>query len=180
MFGGERTCSSTDTHDEDTSTASGVAAEVGGSDGEDAGVHGSHEEEDDDDAGNTGCAPGIRDVGRESDADRGVYHEDKVGFQEVGDTSGDEAADGENDETVRQQLSGLFRSVRSRLGGVVDEESGNGNLGTDVGKLGDKSEDHVEFLVDGLLLDDVAILIQRKAELFRVAGDDGTSASSGF
>ena len=39
---------SADTHDKDTSTAAGVPAKVGSTKGEDGRIHGSHEEEDDD------------------------------------------------------------------------------------------------------------------------------------
>ena len=159
---------STDTHDEDTSTAAGVPAKVGGTQGEDRGIHGSHEEEDDDDACNAGGSVCARagDKGRQSDAASGVDHEDEVGLEEVRHTSRDEATDGEDDEAVGEQAGAFFRGVRRGFGGVVDEEGRNGDLGADVAELRDESEHHVVLLEEGLLLDDVSVLVDGNAELF--------------
>lgn len=165
-------CPAANAHDEDASTAAGVAAEVGGTDGEDAGVHGCHEEEDDDDACNTGGAMGIGNVCGEGNADGGVDHEDEVRLEEVGDTCSDEAADGEGDEAVGEQAGTFFGGKGGSFGRVVDEEGSDGDLGTDVGELCNETTHHVVLLPQGLLLDDVTILVNRKAKLLRVTGDD--------
>lgn len=88
------------THDEDTGTAAGVAAEVGGTQGEDGGVHGGLEEEDDDEDGDGGGAVAGADVGVEGDGDAGVHDHDEVGREDGGQARRDEAADGEGDERV--------------------------------------------------------------------------------
>jgi len=58
-----------DTHDQDTSTTSGVLAEVGSSEGENCRVHRSHEEENDDQHGDAGDATCRGDVGSQGDGD---------------------------------------------------------------------------------------------------------------
>jgi hypothetical protein len=95
--------SSRHAHDEDTGTAAGVSAKVGSSKREDAGVHGCHEEEYDDDAGDTGGPVTVRDICGESDADDAVDHQHEIAFEKHGDTSSNKAADGEDQEAVRQQ-----------------------------------------------------------------------------
>lgn len=159
---------STDTHDEDTSTAAGVPAEVGSTQGEDGRIHGGHKEEDDDDAGNTRssmCA-GARDESCQSNAASGVNHENEVRLQDVSHTSSDETTDSEDDKTVGEKAGTFFRRVRSSFSGVVDEEGGDGDLSTDIAELSDETEHHVVLLKEGLLLDDVAILVQGHTKLF--------------
>lgn len=136
-----------DAHDEDAGTAAGVAAEVGGAKGEEGGVHGRLEEEDDDEDGDGGRAGAGADVGVQRDGAAAVDDHDKVGREDGGQAGGDEAADGEGDEGVRQHVGGLRRGVGGVLSGIVDEEGGNGDLRADVAELGDEGEDHVVLLV---------------------------------
>ena len=166
---------SADTHDKDTSTAAGVPAKVGSTKGEDGRIHGSHEEEDDDDASNARSSVRAlaRDESRQSNAASGVDHEDEVRLQDVSHTSSDEATDSEDDKTVGEQAGAFFRRVRSGFSGIVDEKGCDGDLSADIAELSGETEHHVVLLEERFLLDDVAILIQGHAELFRVSCSDG-------
>lgn len=132
-----------DSHDHDTGAALGVAAEVGGAQGEEGRVHGRHEEEDGDEhADRRGAAAGGH-VGRHGDGDGRVDDHDEVGLEDGREARGDEAADRESDEAVRQHLRALRGGEVGVLGGVVDEEGGDGDLRPDVAELRGDGGDQV-------------------------------------
>ncbi len=83
----------------------------------------------------------------QADAQGGIDHEDEVGAKDGSQGGRDEAADGEGDECVRQEVAGLGRGEARVLGRVVDEEARDGHLSADVAELGDEGEDHVVLLV---------------------------------
>ena len=92
--------SSRDTHDQDTSTAASVAAEIRGPESEDGRVHGSLEKEDDDQDGDSRFAMSSADISVESDGKRSVDHKEEVGLENDCKGDGDETADGEGDQGI--------------------------------------------------------------------------------
>lgn len=112
-----------DTHDEDTSATTGVAAQVGGSESEERGVHGGLKEEDGDQDTDGGVAGRGADDGVHGDGDDGVDHEEEVGLEDGCESRGDEAADGEGDERVGEHVRRLSGAESCVFGGVVDEEA---------------------------------------------------------
>lgn len=130
-------------HDHDTRPALGVPAEVGGPEGEEGRVHGRHEEEDGDEHADRRGAAADRDVGRHGDGDGRVDDHDEVGLEDGGQPRGDEATNSEGDEAVRQHLRALGGGEVGVLGGVVDEEGGDGDLGPDVAELRGDGADEV-------------------------------------
>lgn len=133
------------THDQDTSTASGVLAQVGRAEGKDGGVHGGLEEEDDDEDGDGGDAVAGADVGVEGDGAAGVDDEQEVALEHGRERGGDEATDGEGDQCIRQHAGGGRGGEGGVLGCVVDEEGGDGDLGTDL--MSDVSFDSLHSVV---------------------------------
>jgi hypothetical protein len=71
-----------DTHDEDTGTAAGVGTEVGSSECEEGRVHGSHEEEDNNEHGNTCNTVDRADGGDAANGADGVDDEEEVGLED--------------------------------------------------------------------------------------------------
>lgn len=140
-----------DTHDKDTGTAAGVDTEVGSSHGEDSRIHWGHEEVDGHDGTDGTLALAGTDVGVKSNAGNGVEDHDEAGAQDGGKTSGDEATDGEGDQSVGEEVGSLRLSPASVVDSVVDEESTNGNLGTNVAELSKETEEHVVLLPDAAL-----------------------------
>lgn len=124
-----------DTHDHDTGTATSVRAKVGSSEGEESRVHGSHEEEDNDEDTDTSNTADGADGSSAGNGEGGVDHEEEVGLEDRGETSGDETTDGESDQSVRQHLRALRVADSSRLVRIVDEESSAGNLQKKVSKV---------------------------------------------
>ena len=110
-----------DTHDHDTGTATSVRAKVGSSEGEEGRVHGSHEEEDNDENTDTGNTADGADGSSAGNGEGGVDHEEEVGLEDRGETSGDETTDGESDQSVGQHLRALRVANSSRLVRVVHE-----------------------------------------------------------
>lgn len=163
-----------DTHDQDAGTTACVAAKIGGTEGEDGGVHWCLEKEDADQDGNGVLAVTGAEVGVDDDGADGVDCKQEVGLKDGRQACGNETADGEDDQTVRQVVGGLGRGQRCILGGVVDEEGRDGNLSTDVAELGDETEDHVVLLVQRTAADNVAILVN--TELQGSLGHDRTRA----
>lgn len=146
-------------HDEDTGTTASVDTKVGSSHGEDGGVHGGHEEVDGHDGTNGTLALAGADVSVKSDGGNGVKDHDEAGRQNSGETGGDEATDGEGDQSVGEEVGSLSLSPASVVDSVVDEESTDGNLGTDVAELGDETADHVGLLPDATLTNGAALKI---------------------
>jgi hypothetical protein len=133
-----------------------------------------HEEEDNDehaDACNT--ADRAYGGGATNGADS-VDDEEEVRLENRRETGSDEAADGESDQGIRQHLGALCVGDTTVLMGVVDEESGASDLGTDVAELGDEAEDHVVLLPDGTGTDDLSVGISGKLESGVVS--DGSTA----
>ena len=146
-----------DTHDEDTGTATSVDTKVGSSHSEDSGVHGCHEEVDGHNTTNGSLAVTGADVGVKSDGGNGVDDHDEAGAQEGGKTSGDEAADGEGDQSVGEEVGSLSLCPAGLVDSVVDEEGTDGNLGADVAELSNETADHVVLLPDAALADLTAL-----------------------
>jgi hypothetical protein len=146
-----------DTHDEDTGTATGVDTEVLGSEGEDSGVHGCHEEVDGHDGTDGTLTLASADVGVESDGGNGVEDHDESGAEDGGKTSSDEAADGEGDQSVREEVGSSRLRPASVVDSVVDEEGTDGNLGSNVAELSKETEEHVVLLPDAALTDLTAL-----------------------
>jgi len=147
------------THDEDTGTAAGVDTEVGSSHSEDSGVHGGHEEVDGHDGTDGSLAVTGADVGVKSNGGNGVDDHDEAGAQDGGKTSGDEAADGEGDQSVGEEVGSLSLGPASVVDSVVDEEGTDGNLGTNVAELSNETADHVVLLPDAALADLTALKV---------------------
>jgi hypothetical protein len=148
-----------DTHDKDTGTAAGVDTEVGSSHGEDSRIHWGHEEVDGHDSTDGSLAVTGADVGVKSDGGNGVDNHDEAGAQDGGKTSGDEAADGEGDQSVGEKVGSLSLSPASVVDSVVDEEGTDGNLGTNVAELSNETADHVVLLPDAALANLTALEI---------------------
>lgn len=136
-------------HDHDARPALGVAAQVGRPQAEEGRVHGRHEEEDGDEHAHCGRAAPRRDVGRHGDRDGGVDDHDEVGLEDGRQARGDEAADGESDEAVREHLRPFGGGEVRGLGGVVDEEGGDGDLRPDVAELRGHGAHEVVLLIQG-------------------------------
>ena len=112
-----------------------MRAKVGSSEGEESRVHGSHEEEDNDEDTDTSNTADGADGSSAGNGEGGVDHEEEVGLEDRGETSGDETTDGESDQSVRQHLRALRVADSSRLVRIVDEESSAGNLQKKVSKV---------------------------------------------
>jgi len=138
-------------HNEDTRSAASVNTKVGSSHGEDGRVHGSHEEVDGHNSTDRTLALASADVSVKSDGGNGVEDHDEAGGQDSGKTSGDEATDGEGDQSVGEKVGSLSLSPASVVDSVVDEESADSDLGTDVAELGNETADHVVLLPDAAL-----------------------------
>lgn len=148
-----------DTHDKDTGTATGVDTKVLSTEGEDSGVHGSHEEVDGHDSTNRTLAVTGADVGVEGNADKGVEDHDESGAEDGGKSSGDEAADGEGDQSVGKEVGSSGLSPAAVVDSVVEEEGTDGNLGANVAELGNETTEHVVLLPDAALTDLTALKI---------------------
>lgn len=114
-------------------------------------LHGCHEEVDGHDSTDGSLAVSSADVGVKSDRGNGVDDHDEAGAQDGGKTSGDEAADGEGDQSVGEEVRSLGLGPASLVDGVVDEEGTDGNLSTDVAELSNETADHVVLLPDAAL-----------------------------
>jgi len=128
-----------------------VSAEVGSTEGEDGRVHGGLEEEDGNqntDRGGTGTSAA---VGSKGNGTARVDDHDELGAEEDGETGSDETTNSEGDESVAKHVAGGSSRDTTVLMSVVDEEGGNGDLGTDVAELGTEGEPHVPLLPDGSL-----------------------------
>lgn len=125
-----------------------MAAEVGGTEGEDSWVHWSLEEEDGNQDANGRLAVSGSDISVEGNSAACVDGEEEVRLKDGGQASGDEATDSEGDQAVGKHVGGLSGSVVGVLGGVVDEEACDCDLGADVAELGDEAEDHIVLLVE--------------------------------
>lgn len=113
----------TDTHDQDTSTATGVLSEVCSSKGEDGRVHRGLEEEDHNKDCNRSSSVSSAHNSVESDGRATVNNHNEVGLEDRGQSGSDKAAHGEGDQGVRQHLRCLCGRKRSVLSTVVDEKT---------------------------------------------------------
>ncbi len=156
---GREDCSTTDPHNQDTGTTASVASKVGSAESEDGWVHGRLEEIDDDQDTDRDVSGNGADDSVQGNGDDSVNHEEEVRLENSSQTSSDETATSEGDESVGEQVGGLSGSEGSILSGVVDEERANGDLSTDVAELRDEPEDHVVLLVERTLANLVAELI---------------------
>lgn len=148
------------THDENTGSAASVLAQVSGTHAKDGGVHGSHEEEYGDQTANGTGALVSTDKGSQGNGAHRVDNHDDFGVQEDGDASGDESAYGKGDEGVAQHGAGLAGGETTVLVGVVDEESCNGDLGTNIAELGHEREPHIILLPEGALDNEIGVTLE--------------------
>jgi hypothetical protein len=100
--------------------------------------HNRFEEHDDHDASHTSHTLESGDENDEDTADDGVDHEQERGRHDGKKSSSEESSDGEEDQTVRQELSSLSIG-NTLLGAVVDEEGTDGDLSSDVHELGEET-----------------------------------------
>lgn len=171
--------SSRDTHDKDTSSAASVSAKVGSTEGEDGGVHGSLKEEDGNqntDGSGTGTSAA---VGSESDGAARVDDHDELGAEEDSQASSDESTDCEGDESVAEHVAGRGSRDTTVLVGVVDEEGGDGNLGTDVAELSNEGEPHVVLLPDGTLVAVSSLILDDSFGDLGELGEEEENSNSG-
>ena len=76
--------SSRNPHDEDAGTAASVTAKVGRAESEESRVHGSLEEEKEDEDDYSALAIAGNDDGIENDCANGVYHQEEIGLEDSG------------------------------------------------------------------------------------------------
>lgn len=176
-------CTSGDAHDQDAGTATGVSSEVGGSEGEDGRVHGRLEEEDGHEGADSAWSLGGEDDAVDDDGDDDIDGEEEVRLEDGGECRGEEPSDGEDDEGVGEVLRSSRVGEARVLDGVVDEEGGDRDLGTDITELGEEGKEHVVLLVEwadvrqvgrGLVKDRLAHLREPGAE--EQDSDGGTGA----
>jgi hypothetical protein len=146
-------------HNEDTRASSRMDTKIVCTKCKQSRVHWSHEEVDGHDSTNGSFALASADVGVKNNGGNTVDDHDEAGRDECGKASGDEATDGEGDQSIRKEVGSLSLSPASVVDGVVDEESTNGDLGTDIAELGNETANHVVLLPDASLSDLTALEI---------------------
>jgi len=99
------------------------------------------------------------DVGVEGNAGNGVEDHDESRAEDGGKTSSDETTDGEGDQSVGEEVGSLSLSPASVVDSVVDEESTDGYLGTNVAELSNEAAEHVVLLPDAALTNLTALEI---------------------
>ena len=140
-----------DTHNKETGSSSSVSTKTGGTEDEDDWVHDGFETHDGDHADYT------TDTRKRSDEDDHKEGTESAGSEEDGSrddgkkSDTDESADGEGDETVRQELRSFRVLEEGDIVGVVEEESSDGNLSTDVEELSDETGKGSDLLPEGLV-----------------------------
>ena len=128
-----------------------MATELLGTEDEDNRVLDRHEEEDDHDASDTAGPVDDRSQYGEGEAHRCVDEQEEIGG-DPGEKGGtDESSDGEDQERHRKKQGRSTLGVASVLVDVVDEEGSNGDLGSDVGELGNETTKHVVLLPEGFV-----------------------------
>lgn len=133
----------------------------------------SHEEENGNQSAHRCRSTSSRDVCAESDSTARVNDQQEIGLENDSQTSGDESADGEGNECIRQHARGSRSGISSILVGVVDKKGRASDLRTDIAELSHKAEHHVVFLVQWFLGDEAIVESQ-----FRVSGNDAGRAES--
>jgi hypothetical protein len=128
-----------------------VSTKTGGTEDEDDWVHDGLETHDGDQADDTSDT-----VKRSNEDDHEESTESTSGEEDGSRDDGkksdtDESADGEGDETVRQELRSLRVLEEGDIVSVVEEEGTNGDLGTDVEELGDETSDGSDLLPERLV-----------------------------
>jgi hypothetical protein len=150
------------THDHDTSATTGVRSKVGSSESEESRVHRGHEEENNDEDTDTSNTVERADGGGAGDGEAGVDNEEEVGLEDRRKTSGNEATDGEGDQSVGQHLRALSIADTTVFMRIVDKQSSACNLGTDIAELSNEAEEQVVLLPDGAGTDDLTVGINSK------------------
>lgn len=140
-----------DTHDEQSRRAAGVSTSASRAEHEDDRVHARLEAHNDDEARDAGFAVQRADEQRRDDGTARAEGEEEVRRNNGQKGGGDEAADGESDETVRQELRASRVGNSGVLVRVVEEEGPNGDLCADVEELGDEPGDRSVLLSERLL-----------------------------
>jgi hypothetical protein len=156
-----------------------VATKVGGTEGEDGGVHGSLEEEDgnqstDGSFTRTGAA-----VSGKSNGAARVDNHDELGLEEDSETSSDESTNSEGDESVAKHVGGIGSRDTTVLVSVVDEEGSDGNLGTDVAELSTEGKPHVVLLPDGTISVVSSLILNDSLGDLRELGEEEQNTNSG-
>ncbi len=137
-----------------------MTAKIGSTQSEDCGVHGSLEEEQEKQDNDCSLALSRNDHGVEDNGEDGVDHEQEVCLEDGRESSRDETANSERDQSIGEHVGRLGRAEGRVLGGIIDEEGSDGNLSSDVAKLGNEAEDHVVLLVERTLSDLISELIE--------------------
>jgi len=156
-----------------------VATKVGGSEGEDSGVHGSLKEEDGNqstDGGFTGTSAAVS--GKSNGAAR-VDNHDELGLEEDSQTSSDESTNSEGNESVAKHVGSIGSRNTTVLVSVVDEEGSDGNLGTDVAELSTEGKPHVVLLPDGTFSVVSSLILNDSLRDLRKLGEEEENTDSG-
>jgi hypothetical protein len=128
-----------------------VVTETGGTEDEDDGVHDGLETHDGDQADDTANTVKRSDTDDHDEGTGGTEGEENRGGNDGKEGSSNESADGESDETVREEL----RSSRVRdtgdLVGVEEEERSDSDLSTDIEELSDESGNGSDLLPEWLV-----------------------------
>ena len=127
-------CAARYTHDQDASSTSRVASKIGRSERKDRWIHRGLEEEDRDKHANGRGSMSGADVRVECNGTAGVDHNEEIRLQDCCDSCCDKATNRERDQAVRKTLCSLGFRKGCVLGGVVDEERGDGDLRADIAR----------------------------------------------
>lgn len=137
-------------HDKKTGGSSGVSTKTGGTEDEDDWVHDAHTVEDEHEADNRGEALDRADADEEDRAEDGVGEEEDRGRDEGEQGGTDESSDGEDNQSVTQELSTPLVLDTGLLGS--EEEVGTaGDLSTDIEELSDGTGDGSVLLPEGFV-----------------------------
>jgi len=139
------------THNKETGSSSSVSAKTGGTEDEDDWVHDGFETHDGDQADDTSDTVERTDEDDHEESAERATGEENGSRDDREESSSDESTDGEGDETVRQELGSLLVRKEGNILGVVEEESSNGDLSSDVKELSNETGDGSNLLPEGLV-----------------------------
>jgi hypothetical protein len=139
------------THDKETGSSSSVSTKTGCTEDEDDWVHDGFETHDGNQADDTTDTRKRSDEDNHEESTKGAGGEEDGSRDDGKKSDTDESANGEGDETVRQELRSLRVLEEGDIVGVVEEESSDGNLSTDVEELSDETGNGSSLLPEGLV-----------------------------
>ena len=151
------------THNKETGSSSSVSTKTGGTEDEDDWVHDGFETHDGDQADDTTDTRERSNEDNHKEGTESACGEEDRSRDDGKKSDTNESADGEGDETVRQELRSFRVLEEGDIVGVVEEEGSDGDLSTDVEELSDETGDGSDLLPERLVEVGVATLSMGKS-----------------